>query len=609
MGGFDNISPAVQISIGILVGILSTSVQSLGLTLQRKSHLLEDGRPAHVQRRPPHRRGMWQIGMLLFIVANIFGSTVQITTLPLVILSPLQASGLVFNSICATLILAEPFTRLSLVGTVLVCLGATLIATFGAMKEPAHSLDELLGLLAGVPFLVWMGGQAIIVFGILIATKMSSVMRPKQVHTPKMKMIRGVAYGCVSGILSADCLLLAKSAVELLVRTIVDRVNQFNRWQSWMILLGLVTLALTQLYYLHRGLKLCSTSVLYPLVFCVYNIIAILDGLIYYKQASRLSVLHACLIALGTAILLSGVLALSWRLSEEMPAGAQQTTQSALSPGIGLLEHPNPLTDSEDNSDDGNDGDAILSHNGDDDDDDGLMATETTGLIRRASARETTNTPARPSPRRRTMTEVEEIWGELEDDGTSNSTAGGLLKRSQSSLLSKHTRHPLHHSLHQHRRSRSSRDEELGGDLNESSSLLGRGGSFFRRPGGGKRSSYLFPTSSTGTTVEGNSGSSRRRSSGEGAAARGIPNLQDAIGGWWPMKWWKKEYDSEGGGEGIERGSESGSGSGGLIGSPSPPPPPPPATRPQLQPLPQIQPLPPTLPPTPPIPPQPPSSV
>lgn len=81
-----------------------------------------------------------------------------------------------------------------------------------------------------------------------------------------------------SGILSADSLLLAKSAVELLVRTIVDRVNQFKRWQSWVILLGLVTVALTQLYYLHRGLKICSTSVLYPLVFCVYNIFAILGG-------------------------------------------------------------------------------------------------------------------------------------------------------------------------------------------------------------------------------------------------------------------------------------------------------------------------------------------
>lgn len=183
----------------------------------------------------------------------------------------------------------------------LVCIGATLIAAFGAMKEPTHSLDELLGLLAGTPFLLWMGGQVLVVAAILITTRLSSMLRPKLKHTPKMRMIRGVAYGCVryvlianqrtvcaevcmltggnllcSGILSADTLLLAKSAVELLVRTIIDRVNQFNRWQSWMILVGLVTLALTQLYYLHRGLKLCSTSVLYPLVFCVYNIIAIL---------------------------------------------------------------------------------------------------------------------------------------------------------------------------------------------------------------------------------------------------------------------------------------------------------------------------------------------
>ena len=92
-------------------------------------------------------------------------------------------------------------------------------------------------------------------------------------------------------------MLLAKSASELLVRTTVDRVNQLNRWQSWIILLGLVFLALTQLFYLHRGLRLCSTSVLYPLVFCIYNIIAILDGLIYYRQASRLSALQGGLVA------------------------------------------------------------------------------------------------------------------------------------------------------------------------------------------------------------------------------------------------------------------------------------------------------------------------
>ncbi|KAF8472613.1 magnesium transporter NIPA-domain-containing protein [Kalaharituber pfeilii] len=488
MGGLDNVSPAVQISIGVIVGIVSTSVQSLGLTLQRKSHLLEDDRPAHLHRRPPHRRRMWQIGMSLFILSNILGSTVQITTLPLVILSPLQASGLVFNSICATLILAEPFTRLSLVGTVLVCIGAALIAAFGAMKEPAHSLDELLDLLSGNAFLAWVGIQALLVSGILISTKLSSILWLKSKHTPKMRMIRGVAYGCVSGILSADCLLLAKSAVELLVRTIVDRVNQFIRWQSWMILLGLITLALTQLYYLHRGLKLCSTSVLYPLVFCVYNIIAILDGLIYYKQASRLSVLHACLIALGTAILLSGVLALSWRLSEEAPGGAKQTAQSVLSPGIGFIEQ--------------SDEESACTN--------GESITEENLFL--ASSLSSSAGPTRPHPfRRRAMTEVEEIWGELEDDR------------------------------------RRSQDEEPANEnctATETTALLrgrSRSGSG-RKPLGNKRTSYM-------------QGSGRR------TGARERLGLQEALGGWWQMgKWWGRGGRDGGSGSADDR--EDGSGEG-----------------------------------------------
>jgi hypothetical protein len=123
--------------------------------------------------------------------------------------------------------------------------------------------------------------------------------------------------------------------VELVIKTIGGR-NQFVHWQSWAIVMTLVVLALCQLYYLHRGLKLVSTSVLYPLVFCVYNIIAILDGLIYFNQTNLISALRACLIALGTVILLSGVLALSWRLSDEQHTPG--VGQSTLAPGLGLVE-------------------------------------------------------------------------------------------------------------------------------------------------------------------------------------------------------------------------------------------------------------------------------
>lgn len=173
-----------------------------------------------------------------------------------------------------------------------------LIAIFGAIGEPAHTLDQLLVLLGRRQFILWMIGQAILVVLIISGAKALKYMNPRNSNTPQIRLFKGMAYGAISGILSAHSLLVAKSAVELLVRTIVDRVNQFNRWESWIILLGLLALALSQLYYLHRGLKLCSTSILYPFVFCVYNIIAILDGLIYFHQTSQLSLLSALLVGI-----------------------------------------------------------------------------------------------------------------------------------------------------------------------------------------------------------------------------------------------------------------------------------------------------------------------
>ncbi|KAK7204844.1 magnesium transporter NIPA-domain-containing protein [Myxozyma melibiosi] len=308
------------IAIGLVVGIFSSAAQSVGLTMQRKSHMLEDEKPLGQIQRPPYKRKRWLFGMGLFLVTNIFGSGFQITALPLVIYAPLQASSLVFNSICATLFLSEPFTRYSLIGTILVTAGAILIAAFGALPEPNHTLEELLYLLRQRPFLLWFFITIFIAVVLLVVLRMMRTW--KRGHTHRGKLIRGLLFGVVSGIGSAHSLLLAKSAVELLVQSVINKNNQFNRYETWLILLGLVVLALTQLYFLHEGLKLCSTSVLYPLVFCIYNIIAILDGLIYFQQASRLSPLQIGLVALGTIILLVGVACLSWRLTPEPAVAA-----------------------------------------------------------------------------------------------------------------------------------------------------------------------------------------------------------------------------------------------------------------------------------------------
>ena len=448
--------------------------------------MLEDEKAPFDIRRPPYRRRRWQLGMGMFIIANVFGSSVQISTLPLPVLSTLQASGLVFNSVCATLILSEPFTRWSLRGTLLVCSGALLIAIFGAFPAPAHKLDELLALMGRRTFVIWMILQGVVVLAMAITTDVLSCISP-HAQSARFRLLRGLSYGCISGILSAHSLLVAKSAVELIIRTLVDGENQFVHWESWALGIALIVLALSQLHYLHRGLKLVSTSVLYPLVFCIYNIVAILDGLIYFRQTDLITPLRGCLIVLGTVILLAGVLALSWRLSDEQHAPA--VGQSSLAPGLGLVED----TDEESSV-----GETPL------DDEDRRISYSTFGSQRRPIG--VSDSRAGHGITRRS--EHVQIWDELDDNEVSPSPTS---PRQQASFPapSEHT------SLLSHPRNVSEASDALPGVPCGPSA----------EPASPQRTSRR-----------------RRKSTGfPGFRARSPSKkrgLQDALGGMWKMKWW-----------------------------------------------------------------------
>ncbi|KAI1434797.1 hypothetical protein GGR50DRAFT_660160 [Xylaria sp. CBS 124048] len=462
--------------------------------------MLEDEKGPHEIQRPPYRRRRWQVGMGMFVMSNILGSSIQISTLPLPVLSTLQAAGLVFNSICATLILGEPFTKWSFWGTALVSAGAALIAIFGAIPSPAHSLPELIELLARWQFIVWMSLQAVIVVAIAVSIEVMGHFKSIS-QNPKFRLIRGLAYGLISGTLSAHSLLFAKSAVELLLRTIADGNNQFVRWESWMLVFGLVTLALSQLYYLHRGLKLISTSVLYPLVFCIYNIIAILDGLIYFRQTDLISPLHAGLISLGTVILLVGVLALSWRLSDEQHPPV--VGQSSLTPGLGLVQD----TEGEDESamDSDENGDGII----------GVYNTFGPG-------RETT--PLLSKRRRSSQRWNEEIWDELEDQESARPSLDVQRSNTMPCFPTLSEATPLLSSA-----------RAVSGESAASASGDGvrHSGDNPRRPARRRRKSMGFPGFIARRPH-------RRKSSPD----TGIGGVQEASGGIWKLKWWRNQGEN-----------------------------------------------------------------
>ncbi|EIW86729.1 hypothetical protein CONPUDRAFT_148788 [Coniophora puteana RWD-64-598 SS2] len=425
----------ISIPLGIFIGLLASFVQSLGLAIQRRSHVL-NGQLPEAERKVEHRRPLWIIGFVIFLGSNIFGSFIQIASLPVVILAPLGAVSLLWNALFARLLLRPPL----LLGTALIAGGAVLIAVFGIVPEQPRTLDELLALFRRPAFIAWFCVEGVALLVCLVVTHMVEFAYAKRLQaasyllldsdgeeelsqspqditappanqqpsalttglseqiatvesvterTPLLDpkpaisssrqpttmlkqrspspspssstdganpqaVVRGfssrtplflaLAYAAASGILSGLCLIFAKSGVELLVLTLKGH-NQFYRWETWMLLLGLVVFALGQLWYLNRGLRLSDPAFVCPSAFCFYNFSSILNGLVYFNQLGELPGWHIVLVVLGMLILLAGVWAVSaqagvneTRVGEE---GASDDGEEAIADEEDILE-PSP---------------------------------------------------------------------------------------------------------------------------------------------------------------------------------------------------------------------------------------------------------------------------
>ncbi|KAJ1661052.1 hypothetical protein IWQ61_000090 [Dispira simplex] len=150
--------PAAWFTLGVTTSIVTSFTQSLGLTLQRKSHL-DQGEPSfNVGSQPTvpyYRRPLWLSGFCLFLASSFGGSLVTISLLPVTILAPLGAVTLVSNALFAKWLLNDRFNRTAVGATCLVVVGGVLIAAFGALPLPTHSLQDLLKLYQRTAFIVY----------------------------------------------------------------------------------------------------------------------------------------------------------------------------------------------------------------------------------------------------------------------------------------------------------------------------------------------------------------------------------------------------------------------------------------------------------------------
>ncbi|KAL7317309.1 hypothetical protein PS15m_003688 [Mucor circinelloides] len=306
----------------LLIALVASMTQAFGISLQRKSHLIIDSTI------PLYKRPMWVSGFLVYTISNLIGSTCTIGYLPIVILAPIGAIGLVFNALFAKWILGDPFTKRTVLGTGLIVLGAALVAGFGTVPEPQHTLKDLIALYKRPSFIIYFSLVEVFTCIGLFSTHVIEYLmkvRPNHWTHPDLKMWLGISYGVFGANISSQAMLFAKSGLELLILTVLEHDNQFIYPLTWVIVFALVFTAVLQLYYLNRGVQLCDTIILVPLNFCSFNVSCLFNGLVYYNQWERLFYWQVLAVLFGIVLLVYGVLVISLQPSTSTSSDSNST--------------------------------------------------------------------------------------------------------------------------------------------------------------------------------------------------------------------------------------------------------------------------------------------
>ncbi|KAJ2813674.1 hypothetical protein H4S07_000499 [Coemansia furcata] len=130
------------------------------------------------------------------------------------------------------------------------------------------------------------------------------------------RYVSGLLSAVLSGLLCSQTLLLAKSGIGLLLLTIQGDM-QLNDPLALAIAVGLATTALSNLYYIQRALRLCSTLTVVPLSYCSSSLSALMSSLVYFDQVRLMNSLQISMISVGIVLLATGVGLLSSKADDQ----------------------------------------------------------------------------------------------------------------------------------------------------------------------------------------------------------------------------------------------------------------------------------------------------
>jgi len=359
----------VAFIIGLAIVILASILNAAGLNLTKLDHVRTNAIPK-ASRRRDWLRPLWLLGMLLYILSQLIGSTLALEYMRAEYVAPLGSTSLIFNFLFAKFLVNTPVTSSDIWGTVIVIFGVIGIVAFGSINSGLDSetnaahltflwtrgnwlsyfffmafalialyfftsqLDAVLVTrsdLSAVPFSGMSARRDLPVatnwFGKVPVFYQWTVMKIREFleiwmapHDDKrVAWTLGIGWACCGGGLAGGTLVFAKASVKLISGSLSheNTGNQFGHASSIFTFILLAATAVLQIICLNRGLKVYDSTLVVPVFYGVYTAAGFLDSLIFNDEVDAYQSWVLFLIFVSILILVSGVVLLTHKKPDD----------------------------------------------------------------------------------------------------------------------------------------------------------------------------------------------------------------------------------------------------------------------------------------------------
>ncbi|KAF8633435.1 hypothetical protein AX17_004605 [Amanita inopinata Kibby_2008] len=365
--------------IGLAIILLASILNAAGLNLTKLDHVRTSTIPK-ASRKKDWMRPLWLLGMILYILSQLIGSTLALEYMRAEYVAPLGSSSLIFNFLFARFLVGTPVTRNDIYGTIVVVLGVIGIVAFGSINSGVATEMDV----ARLTYLWrrggWLGFFFTMTFALLLlwmfTSRLEAVLATRNEITPasennsipilatgpsfwekfgfagrfvkalllfwsktvvwvtekleswtapqpdkQIAWTLGIGWACCGGCLAGGCLVFAKATVKLVSGSLSheNTGNQFGHASSIFTFLFLSITAIMQIICLNRGLKVYDSTLVVPVFYGVYTATGFLNSLIFNDEVDAYKTWTLFLIFFSILVLVSGVVLLTHKKPE--PAG------------------------------------------------------------------------------------------------------------------------------------------------------------------------------------------------------------------------------------------------------------------------------------------------